>query len=135
MASPDGRPYSIPLPFCWADRGLYLRVSLTGRKGEILCANDQVCFEVDTFTDTLDQYASVLIEGRLVAVDDLDEKARVKRLNDEKYSRLRNGYRPGHGRATPLASLPLRKILVHRISGRKNEPAVAATARMTVEVN
>ena len=95
---------------------------MTGRKGEILRSNDRVCFEVDTFTDSLDQYASVIIEGRLVTVDDLQEKAAVHRTNTEKYERLRDGYRPGHGRSTPLADLPMRKICVEQISGRCKEP-------------
>jgi nitroimidazol reductase NimA-like FMN-containing flavoprotein (pyridoxamine 5'-phosphate oxidase superfamily) len=128
MAAPDGRPYSIPLPFCWAGGALYLRVALTGRKGDILRANDNVCFEIDAFTDTLDDYASVLIEGRLVPVDDLAEKARVKRLNDHKYNRLRNGYRPGHGRSTPLADLQMRKILVRQLTGRKKESTPSSLA-------
>lgn len=127
MASADGRPYSIPMPFCWLDGNLYLRVALTGRKGDVLRANDRVCFEADTFTETLDDYASVLIEGRLIAVEDLAEKARAKRVNDAKYNRLRNGHRPGHGRSTPLGDLPLRKIVVSQLTGRRKEsPAVVA---------
>ena len=97
MADAQGKPYTIPLPFCWADGTVYLRLPLSGRKGQILAHNDCVCFEVDRFTSTLDQYESVLVEGRLVEVADLAEKGRVKQLNDEKYNRLRNGHRPGPG--------------------------------------
>jgi nitroimidazol reductase NimA-like FMN-containing flavoprotein (pyridoxamine 5'-phosphate oxidase superfamily) len=127
MAGTDGRPYAIPIPFCWTGGALYLRLPLTGRKGQTLAANDLVCFEVDHFTPTLDEYASVLIEGQLVEVTDLAEKARVKRANDAKYDRLRNGHRPGHGRATPLSELPMRKILVSSVSGRakSNAPVLA----------
>src|SRR5450759_4723951 len=78
MADGEGHPYTIPLPFCWMDGALYLRLPLTGRKGQILSQNDRVCFEVDRFSDTLDDYASVLIEGRLGTVADLAEKSRVK---------------------------------------------------------
>ena len=99
MADRDGRPYTIPLPFAWLNDALYLRLPLTGRKGDILRHNDRVCFEVDSFTPTLDDYASVLIEGRLVAVEDAAEKAQVKAINEQKYNRLRAGHRPGHGRA------------------------------------
>ncbi|MGA2501174.1 MAG: pyridoxamine 5'-phosphate oxidase family protein [Tepidisphaeraceae bacterium] len=115
----------MPLPFCWLDGALYLRLPLTGRKGQILSQNDRVCFEVDRFSDTLDDYASVLIEGRLGSVADLAEKARVKLTNDAKYDRLRHGYRPGHGRRTELSELPLRKIAVERLSGRAKEPSLA----------
>jgi nitroimidazol reductase NimA-like FMN-containing flavoprotein (pyridoxamine 5'-phosphate oxidase superfamily) len=122
MAGADGRPYTIPLPFCWHAGTVYLRLPLTGRKGEILRQNGHVCFEADTCTPTLDQYASVLVEGELVPVTDPAEKAAVKRANDAKYDRLRHGHRPGHGRATPLAELPLRKINVERVTGRGKTP-------------
>lgn len=131
LADADGRPYCIPLPFCWSAGSLYLRLPLTGRKGSILAANDQVCFEVDDVSDNLGRYASILIEGRLVPVTDLAERAIVKRHNTEKYERLRGGYRPGHGRSTPLEDLPLRKIVVEQLSGRAKEheasPRLAAT--------
>jgi nitroimidazol reductase NimA-like FMN-containing flavoprotein (pyridoxamine 5'-phosphate oxidase superfamily) len=122
MAGSDGRPYLLPFPFCWADGSIYLRVAMTGRKGEILSQNPHVCFEIDTFTDTLDQYASVLAEGRIEPVTNLDEKARIRSLNTDKYQRLRKGHRPGHGRQTPLEALPLCKIVIERLSGRKNDP-------------
>jgi nitroimidazol reductase NimA-like FMN-containing flavoprotein (pyridoxamine 5'-phosphate oxidase superfamily) len=125
MADTDGTPYSIPLPFCWLDGALYLRLPLTGRKGRVLSRNDRVCFEVDRFTDNLGEYASVLIEGRLVEVTSVDEMAAVKAANDEKYDRLRGGHRPGHGRSTPLAALPMRKIVVTQLSGKKKEPEPA----------
>jgi nitroimidazol reductase NimA-like FMN-containing flavoprotein (pyridoxamine 5'-phosphate oxidase superfamily) len=118
MADRQGRPYAIPLPFCWLDGTLYLRLPMTGRKGQILCENDQVCFELDSCSDTLDEYASILIEGRLATVNDLAEKARVQGQNSAKYQRLRLGYRPGHGRSKPLEEIPMQKIVVRQISGR-----------------
>jgi nitroimidazol reductase NimA-like FMN-containing flavoprotein (pyridoxamine 5'-phosphate oxidase superfamily) len=126
MADTDGTPYSIPLPFCWREGALYLRLPLTGRKGRVLSANERVCFEVDRFTDNLDDYASVLVEGRLVEVTSIDEKAAVKAANDEKYDRLRGGHRPGHGRVTPLEALPVRKIVVTHLSGKRKETTPAA---------
>ena len=124
MSDRVGRPYVIPLPFCWADNALYLRLPLSGRKGEVLKENNRVCFEVDCFTADLSDYASVLIEGRLESVSELLEKTRIKTLNEQKYNRLRNGNRPGHGRSTPLEALPMQKIQVGRISGRKKSAEV-----------
>jgi nitroimidazol reductase NimA-like FMN-containing flavoprotein (pyridoxamine 5'-phosphate oxidase superfamily) len=121
MADAAGRPYALPLPFFWTDGAIYLRIPLTGRKGDVLMQNDQVCFEVDEFTGTLDSYASVLAEGRLIAVTDVTEKQRIKALNDGKYLRLRRGHRPGHGRTQPIENLPMRKILIERISGRMKD--------------
>jgi nitroimidazol reductase NimA-like FMN-containing flavoprotein (pyridoxamine 5'-phosphate oxidase superfamily) len=129
MADAQGRPYAIPLPFTWFDGALYLRLPLTGRKGEILAQNNRVCFEIDSYTDTLDDYASVLIEGVLEEVTTTEEKAMVRGRTQEKYQRLRRGHRPGHGRSTPLESLALRRIVVDQISGRRKERAtVAATS-------
>jgi nitroimidazol reductase NimA-like FMN-containing flavoprotein (pyridoxamine 5'-phosphate oxidase superfamily) len=125
MADADGWPYAIPMPFCRAGGTIYLRVPLTGRKGQILSANNRVCFEVDFVTDTLDDYRSVLVEGTLEAVHSLEEKQRICAINEEKYQRLRHGHRPGHGRGRPLAELPLRKIHVRAMAGRKKEPAAA----------
>ena len=121
MADQTGRPYAIPLPFCYIDGALYLRLPPTGRKSAILAHNPNVCFEIDEFTPTLDNYYSVLLEGQLIAVTDLAEKATVKQANTAKYQRLRNGHRPGHGRSTPLEELPLQKIRIETLSGRKKE--------------
>jgi nitroimidazol reductase NimA-like FMN-containing flavoprotein (pyridoxamine 5'-phosphate oxidase superfamily) len=123
MADNDGRPYTIPMPFCWLDGSLYLRLPMTGRKGRILSRNNRVCFEIDSFTDTLDEYASVLIEGRLVTVSSVEEKLRVRKTTQEKYTRLRRGHRPGHGRSTPIDQLAMQKIVVEQLSGRRKEPA------------
>jgi nitroimidazol reductase NimA-like FMN-containing flavoprotein (pyridoxamine 5'-phosphate oxidase superfamily) len=134
MADPTGRPYAIPLPFCRIDGTIYLRVPMTGRKGDILALNNQVCFEVDVFTDQLDDYASILVEGRLVGVDDLAEKARVRMINDAKYNVLRHAFRPGHRRRTALEDLPTRKIINATISGRKiSPPDVSDSAPMLVQ--
>ena len=124
MAHPDARPYVIPLPFCFFNGAIYLRIPAAGRKGEILAVNNRVCFEIDSFTSQLDDYASILVEGRLVIVTDLDEKAAVRAANDAKYNRLRHSHRPGHGRRTPLENVPTRKIIPEVISGRKMGPTL-----------
>jgi nitroimidazol reductase NimA-like FMN-containing flavoprotein (pyridoxamine 5'-phosphate oxidase superfamily) len=129
MADTDGTPYAIPFPFCWFDGAIYLRLPLTGRKGNVLSRNDRVCFEVDAFTDTLDDYASVIVEGQLFEVTSVEEKLRVKAVNDAKYNRLRGANRPGHGRATPIDALPVRKIVVTQLSGRRKEAAALTTSR------
>jgi nitroimidazol reductase NimA-like FMN-containing flavoprotein (pyridoxamine 5'-phosphate oxidase superfamily) len=119
MVDPERKPYAIPMPFCWADGSVYLRVPLTGRKGAALAFSNLVCFEVDTYTQRLDYYASVLVEGRLVEVTDPLERARVGEINAEKYTRLRDGHRPGHRRQTAPVQVPIRRIEVTQISGRR----------------
>lgn len=131
LADGQGRPYSLPFPFCWHGGSLYLRLARTGRKGEILAKNNQVCFEVDWCADQMNDYASIIIEGRLVPVTDLTEKSAVRTANEAKYRRLRPQHRPGHGRATPLEELAMHKIMVSSISGRCMEPRPAAQDQAT----
>lgn len=121
MAGADGRPYAIPMPFCWKNGALYLRLPMKGRKARILEENDRVCFEVDWTTPDLSNYASVLIEGRLIPVENLREKRQVRLCNELKYRQLRGAGRKGHGRTTDLADLALSKIVVWNLSGRKKE--------------
>src|SRR5690606_6872824 len=128
MADGSGRPYVIPMPFCWWRGAIYLRVPMSGRKGEILGKNDRVCFEVDACAPRLEEYASVLVEGRLVEVGDVEEKRQAKAANGLKYERLRRGHRPGHGRSTPIEQLAMRKIVVESISGRRKDPPADSDA-------
>ncbi|MCZ7646153.1 MAG: pyridoxamine 5'-phosphate oxidase family protein [Planctomycetota bacterium] len=121
MAAGDGTPYVIPMPFCWLDEALYLRLPMKGRKGRVLAENDRVCFEVDWSLPDLSNYASILVEGRLVSVHDLAEKRCVQLANERKYCGLRGAARKGHGRKTPLEQLPLSKIVIASLSGRKKE--------------
>lgn len=123
MAARDGTPYVIPMPFCWYDGALYLRLPGTGRKGRVLAENDRVCFEVDWFAPDLSDYASVIAEGRLVPVVDAQEKMRIRRLNEIKYCRLRGSARKGHGRTTRIEDLCLSKIEISELGGRKKEAA------------
>src|SRR5262245_29036002 len=80
MADRDGRPYVIPLPFCWYGGALYVRLARSGRKGAVLEQNDRVCFEVDRFDAQLSDYASVLVEGTLFDVTNREEKSTVKTI-------------------------------------------------------
>ena len=96
-----------------------MRLPPEGRKGEMMRANPRVCFEADEYAPDLLSYASVIAEGDLVEVTDLAEKADVREATAEKYLRLR-GTRPGHGRPPqPLEQVPLRKVVVRAIAGRK----------------
>ncbi len=127
MADSDGRPYSLPFPFCWHQGAIYLRLAMTGRKGSILQNNNQVCFEVDWCAAEMNDYASIIIEGRLLPVTDLSEKNAVRTANEAKYRRLRPHHRPGHGRSTALEDLAMHKIVVQTISGRCMEPQTHRT--------
>ncbi len=129
MATSDGRPYVIPMPFCYINDSIYIRLPMTGRKGAILAENQHVCFEVDYCSPAMDDYASVIIDGVIKPVTDLVEKQRVRDATTEKYTRLRGQYRPGHGRQTPLEDLPTVRIIHASISGRRIDRAAGNEQR------
>lgn len=128
MADREGTPYAIPLPFCWHNESIYLRLPMTGRKAAVLQQNNRVCFEVDWFDERLSDYGSVLVEGRLVMVADIREKVAVRAINNDKYTKLRKGHRTGHGRVIPLEALPMFKIQAHAVSGRRKEVSQLAAS-------
>jgi len=119
MATPDGVPYVIPMPFCYLNDCIYLRLPITGRKGSIITANNRVCFEVDTCSPRMDYYASVIVDGVIAPVTSVVEKATAREATTDKYRRLRDQYRPGHGRQTSLEDLPTMRIAISCLSGRK----------------
>jgi nitroimidazol reductase NimA-like FMN-containing flavoprotein (pyridoxamine 5'-phosphate oxidase superfamily) len=120
MADGQGQPYVIPLPFCWLNGAIYVRLPLSGRKGRILAKNDQVCFEVDAVEGNFAHYASVLVEGRLVRVADMTEAVRAKHTMNVKYTDPGVPTRAGSGRA-PIpeegAGDAIRKLVVDQMSG------------------
>ena len=136
LAEVDGRPYCIPLPFCWTGGALYLRLPLTGRKGTILAENDRVCFEVDepgaVFAygrfecDTAIAYASVIAFGRIRVVEDRTAKEAFCRALMSKYAPA-DGSRP-QGFFPRLAQISVYAIGIERLTG-KATPLPAAADR------
>ncbi len=133
LADVDGQPYCLPFPFCWHQGAIYLRLAMTGRKGDILKKNNRVCFEVDWCAEQMADYASIIIEGRLMPVTDLSEKKAVQAANEAKYRRLRPNHRPGHGRNTALEELAMHKITVSVLSGRCMEPRTTGQQEMDTQ--
>jgi nitroimidazol reductase NimA-like FMN-containing flavoprotein (pyridoxamine 5'-phosphate oxidase superfamily) len=120
MVGSDGQPYVIPLRFLWLGDTVYMRLAHYGRKAEALERNANVCFETDVFTPDFSEYASVLIEGKVVDVTDLTEKEEALFRFHEKYARLcGTGVPP---RPVTTTGVALRKLVMTTISGRRKEP-------------
>ena len=93
MVDPEGRPYVLPMNFCWEDRGdvvcIYLHCAKEGRKLDVLRNDPHVCFEVDCGHELVEaknacaysfKYESVLGYGKAVTVEDVDEKVHALTL-------------------------------------------------------
>ena len=82
--STGNAPYCIPFGFVYIEGTVYLSMFPKGRKWEIFQKNDNVCFTVFTWNDDHTEWASVVIDGRMVQVKDLEEIRSVVKANIEK---------------------------------------------------
>jgi nitroimidazol reductase NimA-like FMN-containing flavoprotein (pyridoxamine 5'-phosphate oxidase superfamily) len=86
MCDTEHKPYAVPVNYIYRNGKIYLHGMGSGKKNLILAANSEVCFtvfeEFGTVTDAVPckcdtSYLSVVIFGKAVLVQDLDEKTQV----------------------------------------------------------
>ncbi len=104
----DNRPYSLPVNFVRVENTLYFHGSKKGRKIETITANSRAAFSVveagsiiPSYFSSTDElacpatqfFASVMIEGRIVFVEEYDVKAAALEALMEKLQ-PEGGYKP-----------------------------------------
>lgn len=86
MIDKNGNPYAVPLNYVYYDNKIYIHGMGSGKKNEILSEKNDICFtifeEFGTVTDNVPckcdtSYFSVIIFGKAVLVEDLEEKTKV----------------------------------------------------------
>jgi nitroimidazol reductase NimA-like FMN-containing flavoprotein (pyridoxamine 5'-phosphate oxidase superfamily) len=77
-------PYCIPFGFVYIKDTVYLSLFPMGRKWEIINKNNRVCFNVFCWNDDHSEWSSVVIDGRIVQVRELQEIELVVKANMEK---------------------------------------------------
>ncbi len=90
--SEDNKPYGIPFGFVYVDGKIYLSMFPMGRKWEIYKNNDNVCFSVFEWNDDHSEWASVVVDGKMKIVKDIDEIELVVRENIKKVGLNPEGY-------------------------------------------
>jgi nitroimidazol reductase NimA-like FMN-containing flavoprotein (pyridoxamine 5'-phosphate oxidase superfamily) len=70
-------PYTIPMEYYYFGDVIYFHFTTTGKKMDLMNMNPNVTVEVDWYDDMLTDYKSVIIKGRLVPVDNADERNTV----------------------------------------------------------
>lgn len=95
MCEPEGKPYAIPVNYVWWNGRIYIHGMGSGKKNDILAINQRVCFTVfeehGTVVDSVPckcdtSYMSVVIFGRGLPVEDLNEKAQALMRFLEKFT-------------------------------------------------
>lgn len=67
----EGRPYCLPFGFVYVDDSVYLSLFPRGRKWACIQKNPQVCFTVFAWNTDRTEWSSVVIDGELAPVTDL----------------------------------------------------------------
>jgi nitroimidazol reductase NimA-like FMN-containing flavoprotein (pyridoxamine 5'-phosphate oxidase superfamily) len=95
MCDKGGNPYAVPVNYIYWNGKIYIHGMGSGKKNVILAANSLVCFTVfEEFGTVIDSvpckcdtsYLSVVIFGKAVPVQDLDEKTQVLMRLLEKFA-------------------------------------------------
>lgn len=82
LALSDGtHPYCIPFGFVWVEDSVCLSMFPSGRKWEYFQKNPHVCFTVFSWNDDHTEWASVVIDGQMHMVKDLQTIEAVVKAN------------------------------------------------------
>ena len=85
LALTDGtRPYCIPFGFVYQNDTVYLSLFPKGRKQEYFQKNNNVCFNIYSWNDDRTEWSSVVVDGKIEQVTDIETIALVVKLNMEK---------------------------------------------------
>lgn len=82
--SSEDSPYCIPFGFVYIEGKVYLSMFPKGRKWDIFQKNSKVCFNVFGWNEDHSEWASVVIDGEMIAVRDIKEIESVVKANIEK---------------------------------------------------
>ena len=77
----NGVPYCIPFGFVYIDGVVYLSMFPRGRKWHCYQESRKVCFNVFLWTDDRSRWSSVVIDGELEMVNDINKIESVVKAN------------------------------------------------------
>jgi uncharacterized protein len=67
-------PYTLPMEYYYFGDTMYFHFTTTGKKIDLMSRDPNVTVEVDWYDDLLTDYKSVILKGRLVPVENTDER-------------------------------------------------------------
>ena len=84
LALTDGtKPYCIPLCFVYVNDAVYFTLFPTGRKLEYFQKNQNVCFNVFRWNEGRTEWSSVVVDGEMEPVKDIETIESVVKANIE----------------------------------------------------
>ena len=102
LAMNDGDyPYIVPLNYGYSDNCLYFHCASVGKKIDLLKRNNKVSFEIEYFSSLVkneiscewsNKYRSVIGNGTIEILTDLDEKLDALQILMAQYGRIENDF-------------------------------------------
>lgn len=105
----DLHPYVVPTDFAYLNGVIYIHTPASGRKARLARTNPDVCFEVDRYNETVTDYRSVLIRGRIKEVSDVAERKEAMEIMGRKA--VRSGVKNSYNQKADMFS----RIVIFRI--------------------
>jgi len=91
-------PYIAPFQYVYLNDTLYFHFTDYGRKMSLLEKDNRVCVEIECYTKDLSKYQFVVLSGKLTAVTDPWERAKVvKKMSAEGERKLSINFLAAHG--------------------------------------
>ena len=72
-------PYISPFQYVYLNNSMYFHFTDYGKKKRILRKNSNVCVSIEQFSDDLSEYFFISMQGKLIILDDKEEKEMVLR--------------------------------------------------------
>ncbi|AIF53036.1 pyridoxamine 5'-phosphate oxidase family protein [Pelosinus sp. UFO1] len=77
--STDNTPYGVPMNFVYTNEVIYLHCALEGQRLDNIVNNDSICFTVVDAVELMPaafatKYKSAVIFGKIIVVEDIEEK-------------------------------------------------------------
>lgn len=124
MVDQEGKPYVLPFNFGYEDDTIFLHSDTKGKKIDILKTNPNVClafstdhklfFRHETVACSYGMdYRSVLAYGKVVFIEDFDEKVRVMNIIMRKYAGKEFSFN-----APAVNNVAVYKVEVSKIEGK-----------------
>lgn len=110
------QPYVVPTDFAYLNGAIYIHTPDRGKKAELARSNPYVCFEIDRYDDTVTDFWSIIIRGKIVEVSNPDERSKAMRIMAEKA--LKSGSVVRHQKAPAVSNrIAIFKIDISDMTG------------------
>ncbi len=117
----EPQPYVVPTDFAFEDGAIYIHTPDRGLKAKLARANPNVCFEVDRYNETVTDFRSVIIRGRMTEVSDPAERTGAMQSLGRKAAGFNYAaaHRDGGNHSGP-SSITIFKIEIRDMTGVKS---------------